>query len=364
MFGRSKVKALPSRADAALARRRSRTNKMTIAVTAFVTVLALAWAIGTFLLSNAVSIQDVNKEKVEEPLPTNAFSAWPNSNDYPRFSKTLKECRPEKQQECLQFIPDKKERIAIIRPPGEFGYMFERFVSDVVEYHRTNTTNLELLPTSHVPPYGYGKTHGYTKIIRLEVSPLMTQGADLLRDSEDDVGNADLKQVVREVVRWHCRLSHVAAHTAMLTVTFESIISQAAYVSEEIREFLNLQSRSDMEHFMDDGFLETDELAARLEIVMESIHKILAKANSQTTQPIQDIIHQVIEDELDKTDNLKKWPCLSFWNVGEELSPVARKLAAAFAPNCSADFAHCGVPRDLCEERGDPLCKSSRKIMG
>ena len=356
MFGRSKVKVLPSQADAALARRRSRTGAMTMAVTVFVVVLALIWALGAFLLSNAVTTQASNTARTEEALPANAFSAWPNDGDYPPFSNLLKECRPDKQK-CLQYTPDKKERIAIMRPPGEFGDLFEQFVSNVVDVYGSNTTaNLELLPTAHVPPLGYGKTHGYTKIIRLLVSPLMTQAADLLLNQEEDVSVQDLNQVTRQVVRWHCRLNQVAAHTSLLTVTFDSIISQAQSVREDICHFLNLQPKDNVQHFMDDGFLETDDL----ELVMEKIQKILLKANSQISKPIHDFIHQVIQDELDKTNNLQNWPCLSFWSVGgdsKELTPVARKVAAAFAPNCSADFAHCGVARDKCEERGDPICK-------
>lgn len=353
MFSRSKVKVLPSRADAALAKRRSRTRAVTLGVTAFAVTLALVWAVGTFLLSNAVTTQASNIARTEEALPVNAFSAWPNDADYPPFSNLLKECRPDKNQKCLQFIPNKKERIAVMRPPGEFGEMFERFVSNVVDFYSSKTTNLELLPTAHVPPLGYGKTHGYTKIIRLIVSPLMTQVADLLYSEDEDASVDDFEQVTRQVVRWQCRLNQVAAHTSLLTVTFDSIISQAHSTKENIRDFLNLQPKD--EHLMDDGFLETNDL----ELVMERLQKILLKTNNQISHPIQDFTHQVIQDELDKTNNLQKWPCLSFWSVGDskELTSVARKVAAAFAPNCSADFVHCGVARDKCEERGDPICK-------
>ena len=366
MFGHSSVKILPSQADAALARRRSKGKNLTLIIISFVALALLASAaIAAFLFahSTVTSAPEHSVAGLQVVLPTNTFKEWPNDNDFPTFSDTLKECRPEKGKECLTFIPRgaTKERIALLRPSGAFGTMFTRFVKNVVDHHWTNTTNFELIETSHVPPYGYGKTHGLTKIIRLVTSPLMTQGADFMRGS-DNVGLQDLKQVVRQLVRWHCRLSHVAAHTAMLTVTFDSLISDARDADERIRKFLNLKPKSDLEQLKDDGSLEADQIISDIDILMDSIREILADADNETPIPIQDAIHDIIRDELDKTNNLKQWPCLSFWSVGDEpnpeaLTPLARKVAASFAPNCTEQFAHCGVPRDRCEERGDPICK-------
>jgi hypothetical protein len=142
----------------------------------------------------------------------------------------------------------------------------------------------------------------------------------------------------------------------------ENIISQAWDTDERIRDFLKLSSKNDVEQFTDDGFLEVDELVAQMDIAMQSIKKILARANSEVPQPIEDVIHNVIQDELDKTNNLKQWPCLSFWSVGDEpnseaLTPLTKKVAKSFSPNCTAEFTQCGVPKDRCEERGDAKCK-------
>ena len=307
-------------------------------------------------------MHDGNAQKADTvSLPADNFHMWPNDGDYPNFSETLKDC----EGKCLEYIPEgtTRERIAVLRPPGAFGDMFTRYVQNVVDYYWSNTTNLVLIPTSHVPPYGYGKTHGFTKIIRLSVSPLMTHGADLMGSGDHSVAIQDLKQVARQLVRWHCRLSHVAAHTALLTITFDNMISQAWDTGEQIRDFLKLSPKRNGEQLTDDGFLEVDELVAQLENVMKRITKILAKASdSEFPQPIEDVIHNVIQDELDKTNNLKKWPCLSFWSVGDEpnpetLTPLATHLAKSFSPNCTAEFTQCGVPKDRCEERGDAKCK-------
>ena len=50
-------------------------------------------------------------------------------------------------------------------------------------------------------PYGYGKNHGYTRIVRLAL-PLLSSVA------ASSQGNA--AESLAQHVRWHCRVSHVA----------------------------------------------------------------------------------------------------------------------------------------------------------
>ena len=72
-----------------------------------------------------------------------------------------------------------------------------------------NARKVEWIQTAHAPPYGYGKNHGYTRIVRLAL-PLLSSVA------ASSQGNA--AESLAQHVRWHCRVSHVAAHTAQLTV--------------------------------------------------------------------------------------------------------------------------------------------------
>jgi hypothetical protein len=342
---------------------------MTVAVIVAI-FLAIVWTVGVSLVSHSIVVKDQKQEVAKERamvnvVPGQAFRMWPHDGDYPKFSDTLKDCRPQENPKCLQHVPEgtTTQRIGLLRPPGTFGDLFTKYVEGVVYYHWSNTTDLVMIPTSHVPPYGYGKTHGYTKIIRLSMSPLMTHGADILQHAQGNVGMQDLKQVVRQLVRWHCRMSHVAAHTALLTVTLEALVEQAWDTDEKIREFLNLAEKDHAEHLMDDGGLEIEDLMSSLETAMDNVRKLLTKANTEIPQQqIDDVIHSVIQDELDKTDNLSKWPCLSFWSVGDEpnpeaLTPLAREVAEAFSPNCTAEYTQCGVKKDRCEESGDAKCK-------
>jgi hypothetical protein len=334
-------------------------------MTAAVIVAIFVWIVGASAFSHCIVVKEEKREVAKEQAIVNvvsrqAFRMWPQDGDYPKFSDTLKDCRPQENPKCLQHVPESTttQRIGLLRPPGTFGDMFTKYVEGLVNYYWSNTTDLVLIPTSHVPPYGYGKTHGYTKIIRLAMSPLMTHAADMLQHAQGSVGMQDLRQVIRQLVRWHCRLSHVAAHTALLTVTLEALVEEAWDTDEKIRDFLKLAKRSPMEHLVDN-----EVSISSLETAMDSVRKLLTSANNEIPgQQIEDLIHSVIQDELDKTDNLSKWPCLSFWSVGDEPNPEAltlfsREVAKVFSPNCTAEYVQCDVKKDRCEESGDVKCK-------
>jgi hypothetical protein len=148
------------------------------------------------------------------------------------FTKTLKRCLPaEKGKECKTFIPESTERIGIIAPPGSMATSLLHVINSVVAQgkHKDGspaTTKLEIIPTTHVPPYGYGKTHGYTRLIRVVPEPLLVGATDTLiaainegdQDSAKQVTLKDIKASLRQQIRYHCRLNHIAAHTALWTI--------------------------------------------------------------------------------------------------------------------------------------------------
>jgi hypothetical protein len=93
--------------------------------------------------------------------------------------------------------------------------------------------DITLVLSTHVPPYGYGKNHGWTKIVRVYRN-ILDHTVDLLKGmntgmktteanppSTPTVDSASAAAVAhaqaRLLVRWHCRLSHVAAHTKMFS---------------------------------------------------------------------------------------------------------------------------------------------------
>jgi hypothetical protein len=150
------------------------------------------------------------------------------------FTNTLKSCLPsEKGEACKIFVPESTERIGIISPPGETATSLLKLVESVVKHGKKmggsdQAIAIELISTTHIPPYGYGKTHGYTRLIRVVPQPLLVGATDsLLAASKEMERNGDEKQSLtledvkgslRQQIRYHCRLNHVSAHTALWTI--------------------------------------------------------------------------------------------------------------------------------------------------
>jgi len=77
------------------------------------------------------------------------------------FHQTIKSCLPEENKKCKLYIPEKTtaERIAVMAPPGDFAVNFYRLLEAIVTHaQKTQKVEIQLIPTTHVPPYGYGKT--------------------------------------------------------------------------------------------------------------------------------------------------------------------------------------------------------------
>jgi hypothetical protein len=77
------------------------------------------------------------------------------------FHQTIKSCLPELNKKCNLYIPEgtTAHRVAVMAPPGDFGVNFHRLLQGIVVHaRRTQQIELEIIPTNHVPPYGYGKT--------------------------------------------------------------------------------------------------------------------------------------------------------------------------------------------------------------
>ena len=84
------------------------------------------------------------------------------------FRRTLKSCLPqEDKKKCKTFIPEGSgERVALIAPPGDMSHPFFELVEAVIknvnkrrkQKGRKDEVNVELIHTTHMPPYGYGKT--------------------------------------------------------------------------------------------------------------------------------------------------------------------------------------------------------------
>eukprot|EP00537_Pseudo-nitzschia_pungens_P004896 CAMPEP_0172360308 /NCGR_PEP_ID=MMETSP1060-20121228/4360_1 /TAXON_ID=37318 /ORGANISM="Pseudo-nitzschia pungens, Strain cf. cingulata" /LENGTH=397 /DNA_ID=CAMNT_0013082267 /DNA_START=230 /DNA_END=1423 /DNA_ORIENTATION=- len=333
------------------------------------------------------------------------------------FVNTLKECIPttdeaedggkkkKKKKECKTFVPEgSKERIAVLAPPGKMSPSLSKFVRYVLAKgkkagsEKVAMEGIEIVPNTHMAPYGYGKTHGYTRIVRVVPQPLLLGASDTLKAairsssmSLNDVTLNDLKAALRQQIRYHCRLNHIAAHTAMWTIGFEDFaewetdfliekaqkffgldLNQENLVNQVVAEYNKLEDDDGSNHG-DTEEEDDDNSLARLDgmyrdgsrlmyLVQKKSKPKKRRAKSKKTNDILKMLDDVLLDEMKLSNNLTNWPCESFWTVGEpenrlELSPVIRSIAKAMSPNCTAPYTSCFVKKDRCEANGDGECK-------
>lgn len=337
--------------------------------------------------SNKSNAEEIFKDAHVDPSESNALISPYQLKDEARFTKTLKSCTNINTcgHHKVQIDNVKRiQRIGIISPPSEVA---ERFVSiletALLVYYDFDTatmkSEIELIRTTHVPPYGYGKNHGYTKIIRVMNNPLlvdvMASWVFIMNKDESKESNGpswtmdNMKQSLMQIIRWHCRLSHVAAHTFMynLNLSSDSILKDMLEVVKMILE----DTEKDLSNPIDKQ-VNDSQLAQAYNVIKDSnfdllMPSMMADTTNQLNELLKEptkmsILSDFLTKELDLTDNLTKWPCLSFWDVSDggnamTVEKYSKDLAKMIIPDCSAPLTKCTVKRDVCEGKGDIACK-------
>lgn len=363
----------------------------------------------------------VKSSRVDKSELGNLISSITVENEL-SFIRTIKDCtdHEEKTTKCMQFLPKQNkdcQRIAILSLPGHSSNRFFQLLQkSLIAYYNGNKEMMEkeiqLIQTSRVPPYGYGKTHGYTKIVRLMNRPLLHEVAEAIqfiiqlhdkhRNKSEEFETMSqyealekalsheklMSNTIRQMMRWHCRLSHVAAHTLMYNIDISSILIDD---DELMKDILNLvkaiiakvgegPSRISVRDSTHMRKMEKVKIFLMKELMSSS----LPQSSSDVLSILQNVINgrpailktyqNVIKEEMQSTNNLQKWPCLSFWfdeglksdsmnnnNVGSKDKDddflISFLLAKDIVPDCSGPFSKCVVKIDHCEEEGDVLCQ-------
>ena len=180
---------------------------------------------------------------------------------------------------------------------------------------------------SHVPAYGYGKNHGWSRIVRF-VSKVPEHSYALLSRQENPRKDKYARQI-KQIVRWHCRLNHVAAHTAMLSVFIEDLVARPVVELYKILSFIGIRpSQLDIE--------------AALEKVGASTLSRLAENEAAVPQ---NLVATAADAIRETTARLSKWPCDSFKDleVGEDKLPIHY---TQLAPECTSKHVTCSVGID------------------
>jgi hypothetical protein len=285
--------------------------------------------------------------------------------------RTVKECLPSQSKTCKTFVRDpineseeKVERIALISPPGTLASSLRTRMDHIAEQHNQRhdrkDPGMAILGTPHVPPYGYGKSHGLTKIVKVMPRPLLLQVTDALRTSLEppqtftDLTWEDVKVGLLQIMRFHCRLSHVAAHTASLTISISNLLNTTE-LTESLQDFMTPKDQRKANPALGDDLSRVDEDVRKLLLEQETVGSQILSHIAGSLPAGQDFwaeLDRLLVSELTATKNMTVWPCPSFWSALPaplQLSPVTRRLARALSPACSDPYVKCFIKKDLCE---------------
>lgn len=299
-----------------------------------------------------------------------------------RFQKSVKSCLPTLDASCASY--KEEHNVALVAPPGEFGdYIFTWANSVVKEALLGSTTHMHINLVSHVPPFG--ENTGFTKIIRILPETLLLGASDALRGTltlgttQQVLRLEDLQASMRQLLRFHCRISQMASHTAVLTLDMASVRQSPRIVAAGLLNFLNitahdhgevemdeeLELREDSEdgagyHTATEDDLELTDLGMSLQMYASSLLTWIQK--NEHVQ-VKRELNKVLQEEMVRSDNFTK--CESFWTTGQgpkqtDLSVFTRRLATSLVPDCSSGSGNnCPHARDVCEERGDYVCNGA-----
>jgi hypothetical protein len=207
---------------------------------------------------------------------------------------------------------------------------------------------------------------GLTKIIRIVPEPLLLGATDTLlylssgSSFPPSPSVEDIEASLRQQIRYHCRLNHIAAHTSLWTLTWNELSNMPIEtLILQIQQFLDLEPQSQQVSTEVMTSMAFDQKAS-FEKVTNQGFKLLHNFGG-TSGDFYKIFNSILLDEMRISKNLTAWPCQSFWTVGKapqqlELSPAISQIAKAMSPNCTSPMNTCFVKRDKCEANGDGEC--------
>eukprot|EP01038_Epipyxis_sp_PR26KG_P006904 gene6904-9456_t len=287
----------------------------------------------------------VNKSPKLLPDQTAVFiqpKILPIPQSQQNFETTLKSCLGKS---CFDDSVNGIQRIGLLSPDKKSMEIILKMIKST-NFQSTNKITVELVVDSHVPAYGYGKNHGWSRIIRL-VTGIVPHAYSILKSTTDNQVKPELFALqIRQLMRWHCRLSHVAAHTAMLTIFADDLINRPVFELERILTFLNYKaSREEL-------LQATQPSNSDKNILNELISSFRIDSNSNSNIPenLLLIAENTINDEMKISKDLTKWPCKSFRELDKTVTSLGGELplkSYELAANCSNSFVTCSVPYDM-----------------
>ncbi|KAK1746254.1 hypothetical protein QTG54_002861 [Skeletonema marinoi] len=382
------------------------------------------------ILQSLVKLNELIQLSPDDTKKESIFLSTATKECIPGRDDNGKDINPttHRKRECLRHVPlgkhittgeDLEERMKMQRPrigimitPGYISTTVAKWIGRALKQTGDSIhMDIEILTTAHVPVYGYGKSHGYSKLIRVVTLPLPLAVNDAYYYSmneltdDNDVGNngndgsfviqnldaildetklqytvkpssQTLGSITELLLRWHCRLSHVAAHTAELTLTLDNILKHPTDTLETILTFVWRQDweweghnhnqnnkREERELYpkiwkgVAEEFVASED--GSLQPLLNQVSLLLSSSTSDATT-CGETIQKSFASEMTKSKDLTSWPCPSFWDgVDNDDSGAAHKIANEMTPNCrdGDPYARCTVNKDRCEVKKDAMCK-------
>jgi hypothetical protein len=102
-----------------------------------------------------------------------------NSDVEINFESTIRSCLGSQcfDESVKEKDGSKNDRIGILAPPGSGGEILLKIINKALIKEKKK--NINVIVDTHVPAYGYGKNHGWTRIIRI-VRPILLHSMSIL----------------------------------------------------------------------------------------------------------------------------------------------------------------------------------------
>lgn len=130
---------------------------------------------------------DVNINSIESN-PVDSIATKRLSNANKKFELTMRNCLGTF---CFDEAVNEIDRIGVLSPYFSGGDIITKFLKK----HSSDLSKIDLIYDSNVPAYGYGKNHGWTRIIRI-VRPIIPFSKDLTKSLSSNALSAQVFAVL------------------------------------------------------------------------------------------------------------------------------------------------------------------------
>jgi hypothetical protein len=189
-------------------------NQKNILMVALITIVAFSYLFLKLNFNSASALTPPTRNLAEPFIPFSRALLTSESS----FQSTFKSCLNENcfNQPVLHIDGSKVLRVGFLSLPLSGGQILFDLIEQLRPKYSQKHKNIEFFLESHVPAYGYGKNHGYSSLIRFSRRALDHAYA-LISQSNATINSVNFESHLKQIVTWHCRLNHVAAHTRLLT---------------------------------------------------------------------------------------------------------------------------------------------------